>query len=103
MGNESKQVYSESSCKHRETIGSEDCPRLNKEESTPLTYSYNVDLDNTRDLGTSEANNYQLQTGILHWMVELGRVDIMTKVSVLSSHLLMPREGHLDVILHLFA
>ena len=33
-------------------------------------------------------------------MVELGRVDITTEVSLLSSHLALPREGHLLTALH---
>jgi hypothetical protein len=35
--------------------------------------------------------------------MELGRVDIITEVSTLSSHLALPREGHLEALLHLFA
>jgi hypothetical protein len=33
-------------------------------------------------------------------MVELGHVDIATEISLLSSHLAFPREGHLDAALH---
>jgi hypothetical protein len=33
-------------------------------------------------------------------MVELGRVDIATEISPLSSHLAYPREGHLEAALH---
>ena len=36
-------------------------------------------------------------------MVELGRVDICTEVSMLSSHLALPRQGHLEALFHLFA
>ncbi len=38
----------------------------------------------------------------MRWMVELGRVDIITEVSVLASHLALPREGHLEAVFHLF-
>jgi hypothetical protein len=41
--------------------------------------------------------------GILQWMVELGRVDICLEVSMLSSHLALPRRGHMDQVLHIFA
>jgi len=34
-------------------------------------------------------------------MVEIGRIDIATEVSILSSHLAYPREGHLDAALHI--
>lgn len=36
-------------------------------------------------------------------MVELGRIDICCEVSMLSSHLAMPRKGHLDQVYHIFA
>jgi hypothetical protein len=36
----------------------------------------------------------------MHWVVELGHVDIATEVSLLSSHLALPREGHLLTALH---
>jgi len=35
-------------------------------------------------------------------MVEMGRVDIITDVSMLSSFVAMPREGHLSQVLHIF-
>ena len=36
-------------------------------------------------------------------MVELGRVDVCLEVSMMSSHLALPREGHLEQVLHIFA
>ena len=36
-------------------------------------------------------------------MVELGRVDIITEVSLLTSQMTMPRRGHLDAALHVIA
>ena len=35
-------------------------------------------------------------------MVELGRIDIMTEVSMLALQLDMPREGHIEEVLHIF-
>eukprot|EP00957_Ditylum_brightwellii_P015204 1145214-Ditylum_brightwellii.AAC.1 len=45
----------------------------------------------------------QLLIGILQWIVELGMIDICLEVSMMSSHLALPREGHLDQVLHTFA
>jgi hypothetical protein len=39
--------------------------------------------------------------GVMRWMVELGRVDIATEVSMLSSYLALPREDHLETALHI--
>ena len=64
---------------------------------------YSPELDESPTLNPSLASYYQSQIGILRWMVEIGRIDIMTEVSMLSSHLAMPREGHLDAVLHVYA
>ncbi len=37
------------------------------------------------------------------WMVELERVDIATKVSMLSSYLAYPCEGHLEAHIHVMS
>jgi hypothetical protein len=35
--------------------------------------------------------------------VELGRIDIINEISMLSAFLCMPRKGHLDAVYHLYA
>ena len=35
-------------------------------------------------------------------MVELGRIDVTAEVSVISSCLALPREGHLKQLFHMF-
>ena len=40
---------------------------------------------------------------MLRWIVELGRADICLEVSMLSSHLALPRVGHYRQVLHIFA
>jgi hypothetical protein len=71
--------------------------------STPLPTSYRPELDISQELNAVDANYFQSVIGILHWAVELGRVDITTKVSMLSSHLALPREAHLVGAFHVFA
>jgi hypothetical protein len=46
---------------------------------------------------------FQSVIGILRWIVELGRIDICLDTSMLSSHLAMPREGHLARTYDVFA
>ena len=36
-------------------------------------------------------------------MIELGRIDILTEVSLMSRYLAQPRIGHLHQILHIFS
>ena len=43
---------------------------------------------------------YQSEIGILCWMVEMGRIDIVMEVSLLASHVALPREGHLEAVFH---
>ena len=50
-----------------------------------------------------EAAFYQLSILIIRWMVEIGLLDIYMEVSVMSSFSEMPREGHFQQLLHLFA
>ena len=33
-------------------------------------------------------------------MIKLGRIEIITEVSLLSSHVALPREGHIDAAVH---
>ena len=64
--------------------------------SGPWPTDYASELDETPELSPAIANYYQSEVGVLHWIVELGRVDIITEVSILASHMAMPREGHLE-------
>lgn len=77
--------------------------RLPAKADTPLPSSYRPELDVTDELGAVEAAYYMSLIGVLRWMVELGRVDICLEVSIMSSHLALPRFGHLQQLLHIFA
>jgi hypothetical protein len=41
--------------------------------------------------------------GVLRWICELGRLDILMPVSMLSRYLVSAREGHLEQVFHVFA
>jgi hypothetical protein len=75
-------------------------PPLSKKATGPWQTGYDAELDDSRELNFEEAWFYQSQIGILCWCVELGRVAIMTEVSILSSHTASPREGHRDAVFH---
>ena len=60
-------------------------------------------MDVTDELTPDDASYYQQQIGILRWMVELGRIDICTEVSMLAAFTANPRQGHLAAVLHLCA
>ena len=76
---------------------------MSKKPGTPIPTSYSPELDITPELISTDAAYYQLLVGILRCIVELGRVDICLEVSLMSSHLVLPSEGHLDKLFHIFA
>ena len=53
-------------------------------------------------LDLNDAAHCQSLIGALRWIVELGRVDVTTEVSVMSSCLALPCEGHLMQPFHIF-
>jgi hypothetical protein len=77
--------------------------KLKKKASAPFEATYRDEIDESPVLGPEMANYFQSQIGILRWCVEVGRIDIITEVSMLPTFLCMPREGHLDAAYHLFA
>ena len=76
---------------------------LQKHVSTPFKGGYKPEMDVSPELDADSATYYQSQIGILRWLCELGRIDIITEVSMLVSHLALPREGHLKAVYHIFS
>ncbi len=64
----------------------------------PVDYDPTTDLSDLLDPDCSSF--YQHLIGVMRWMVELGCIDFATEVSMLSSYLACPREGHLENALH---
>ena len=70
--------------------------RLPSKCKTPLAYGYCPELDITPELKADGLQCYQDLIGILCWAVKLGRVDIVMETSMMSTHLAMPKRGHLE-------
>ena len=77
--------------------------KLPHKAETSLQTSYCPEIDTTPELSPTDVAYYQLIISMLQWMVELGRVDICLEVSMMSSHLALPREVHLEQLYHIFA
>ena len=60
-------------------------------------------MDMSPELDAEQATYYQSQIGILCWLCEIGRIDILENVSMLASHLALPREGHLEAVYHIYS
>ena len=76
---------------------------LKTTQLTPFDTSYKPELNVTKELGPELASRYRQLLGILRWTVEIGRIDIYTKVSLISQYLCSPREGHLEAVYQIFA
>jgi hypothetical protein len=77
--------------------------KLLKKASDPFAGGYKPELDDSPECYPIRANFYQSQIDILRWCVELGRIDIITEVLMLSTYLCLTREGHLEAVFHVFA
>ena len=77
--------------------------QLPTKADTPLKASYRPKVDVSPELDTTNAAYYQSLIGMLRWIVELGHVDVFLEVSMMSSHIALPREGHLKALLQIFA
>ena len=69
---------------------------------TPLSSGYRPELDTSPELKAEGLQRYQELIGILRWAVELGRVNILLETSLISTHLALPRQGHLEQLHHIF-
>ena len=59
-------------------------------------------MDVTGELKEYGVQWYQELIGNLIWEVEIGRIDILLEVSLLSNDLALPQEGHIKQVLHIF-
>ena len=76
--------------------------KLAAKAPTPLKSNYRPEIEIT-ELGEEKASYYHSLIGVLRSILELGCVDICCEVSMMSSHLALPRCGHLAQVLHMFA
>ena len=63
---------------------------------------YCPEIDISTELGDKLATQYQQMISILWWLIELGRINIITEVSFLSSFNVNPRERHLEAAYRVF-
>jgi hypothetical protein len=77
--------------------------KLTKKAPVPFTGGYTPELGESPELDHGMVNFFQSQIGILRWWVELGRIGIITDVSMLSTYIFLPHEGHMDDMFHVFS
>jgi hypothetical protein len=79
------------------------CFCLPQQADKPFPYDYHPESDQSEPLDSECSLFYQHLIGVMRWMVQLGCIDIATEVSLLSSLLAFPREGHLETALHIMS
>ena len=99
----SSSQYVQQAVKNVETyLADRGAQKLPTKANAPIKNGYRPEIDISKTLSPHNAAYYQSLIGILRWIVELGRVDVCCEVSMLSSQLVMPREGHLEQVFHIF-
>ncbi len=75
-----------------------------KKATCPFHHAnYHPELEDTALLGPAMIARYQQLIGILRWGCELGRLDILHEVALMSAFNAAPRQGHLDAVYHIFS
>jgi hypothetical protein len=95
--------YVKNAVKNVESTLEKEGMKLRSKADRPMPSGYRPEVDVSDELTPDLVTRYQGLIGVLHWACELGRVDILTEVSMLSSHNAMPRVGHLEAVYHIFA
>jgi hypothetical protein len=57
---------------------------LKKKVASPLASGYQPKLDATPELDNRLSSYYSSLMGLLHWCIELGRIDIVVEVGLLA-------------------
>ena len=76
--------------------------RWSKKWKVAMIQKYRPEIDISDELREDLATRFQQMIGILRWSVELGRIDIITEVSLLLSHNVSPCRGHLKAAYQIF-
>ena len=67
-----------------------------------MSTGYHLSKDITREMDAEGLHTYQELIGILMWVIEIGRIDLLLKLSLMSSHLELPHISHLQAVYRIF-
>ena len=76
--------------------------RLPSKCKTPMTAGYRPGRDISTEQTSVGVQRYHELIGVLQWVAELGRVDILLETAMLSTYMALPRKGHLEQVYHVF-
>ena len=69
---------------------------------TPFMSGYCSETDTSPELKAEGVTQYQEMVGVLRWSVNMGRVDILLAIALMSTYLALPFRGHLKHIFHVY-
>ena len=98
----SSSQYAQDAVRNVETHLKRNGMSLRKGTNSPLTANYRPECDVSPELSPHDSSYFASLIGVLRWLVEIGRIDICCEVSMMSSFVAMPREGHLQQLFHIF-
>eukprot|EP00957_Ditylum_brightwellii_P081171 6175231-Ditylum_brightwellii.AAC.1 len=64
--------------------------------------NYHADIDESDFEVGENMSKYCMMVGSLNWLVTLGRYDIHYTTTILARHMMMPRQGHMHAMRHIF-
>ena len=76
--------------------------RLPSKCKTLISSRYRPELDTTLEPNAEGLQMYQEMIGMLRWAVELGHVDVLLEMAMMSTYLALPHVGHLEQVYHIF-
>ena len=94
--------YLQQACKTVRELTEKEGRRWISKRKNVMIEAYRPECDVSNLLGDELSTRYMQLIGILRWGVELGRIDIITEVTMLSSYNCSPREGHLEALYQIF-
>ena len=94
----SSEKYATEACKIIDALIEKDGVNVSSKGLAPIAPNYVPELDDSPELNDEMTSHFMQAVGILRWMTELGRVDVLYATAVLSQHMASPREGHLRAV-----
>lgn len=71
--------------------------------TTPVVIYDPPKLDGVPELDAEETQYFQELIGMLRWSTEIGRIDVLHEITILSQYQASLRQGHMEQILHIWA
>ena len=65
-----------------------------KKTKNPFKMGYGPELETSPELEPVAASYYLTIMNVLSWIIKLGRINVITKVSLLLSHVAVPNKYH---------